>query len=340
MMPLANAEITISVGPSAEPTRATLIIDGQWPDQCAPVFQNARLLDTTLQVFAEIPSDGLCRPQPTDYRFSFTYDPIDTHRLELLLQRQPDEAYRLQEFALMDNSHRTRIHPESGWWWPQSDGLFDSGGPGTGLTLEVQGDVLTVLSQSFDNTGQPIWRMAAGQLSANQFSAPLARFEGGQEFTGPYQAPTLSDDAQTLHLEFTGPVTATAWYTQRSSNDPTAPLSMRAVSLVRYSALGSLLDRMLSGRFALIWSENGDWQTRILDIDGYQWTSENQLNLLAGDGSELGRCEADPRNTEIPPDFCVINQAGQSPAVLDQMGLEQSRGRDLRGEFIGLVRID
>ena len=336
-----HAEVILSIGPSAEPTRATLTINGSWPDQCPPVFQNARLVDHTLQVFAELPTDGICQPEPSNYRFTFTYDPVDTHRLELLLRRSPGQPYQLQEFALMGHAGWTRYQPETGWWWPQDQGLFDSGGPGTGLTLEVQGDILTVLSQSFDDAGRPSWRMAAGALRNNQFSAPLARFEGGQQFTGPYQAPVLSDDTQTLHLEFTGPVTATAWYTQRAGPEPDAPLSLRVVSLVRYSARGSLLDRMLQGQFVLIWgNENGSWRSRMLEIQGYEWMEGSQLRLLDSDGRELGRCQADPDNAEVPPDFCAINQPDQSAVVLDQMGLEQSHGRDLRGDLIRMLRID
>jgi hypothetical protein len=75
------------------------------------------------------------------------------------------------------------VVPQTGLWWNPAEG-------GRGYTIEqnaASGNVFFA-AYLYDANGQSIWYAAGpAQMSGTTFSAPLARYSGGQTLTGPYQ---------------------------------------------------------------------------------------------------------------------------------------------------------
>lgn len=93
--------------------------------------------------------------------------------------------------------------PESGWWWTQDEG-------GTGWFLEVQGSSLFIGGMYYDSRGQASWVSSAGAMaSAKAYTGRVTTCGGGQTLGGVHRAPTCSEDAPSIALSFTSPVSAT-----------------------------------------------------------------------------------------------------------------------------------
>jgi hypothetical protein len=92
--------------------------------------------------------------------------------------------------------------PQPGWWWNPKE-------PGRGFSVEVQGGNLFVASYMYDASGDPVW-YASGPalLVANAYQGNWVAYVGGQTLPGSYQAPTGTNNAGALTLQFTSRTTA------------------------------------------------------------------------------------------------------------------------------------
>lgn len=82
----------------------------------------------------------------------------------------------------------------SGWW-------YDSSAPGTGLSMELQNNILFLAWYVYDTTGQPVWYVAwAPNTSGTSYSGTLRRYTGWA-LGSPWQAPEYTS-AGTVGVTF------------------------------------------------------------------------------------------------------------------------------------------
>ncbi len=92
--------------------------------------------------------------------------------------------------------------PEDGWWWNTAES-------GRGFSIEIQNGTLFMVAYLYDDSGNPIWISAQGQLIDGRFDGNWVQFSDGQSLTGPYQPPVITDESVgTVALVFTSMRTA------------------------------------------------------------------------------------------------------------------------------------
>lgn len=332
--------VEINRRPTVAPGLRQLEMSGIWPDRCVPQLEFQRVVDGELQLFSRTPvrgtGDPACDPEPTPFRLGAELRMSQVSRLALFVAGE--SAYELHAIHLLPGTDEQALGlVESGWWWAEAGGLFDSGGPGTGMTIDHQAGKVTLLTHFYAEDGAPEWQMGAGEIRNGRLWAPLVRFRDGQTLTGSYRAPRLGDSREEVHIRFHSPITASAWLTRRSGNSLADPITARPVSLVRYAVNGPLLEEVLLGVFTLLYPDHGQ-PPRQMAISRLQWSDSGQLLLLNDEGVELGRCDADRLQPERPPVVCALEPADGVAIVLDQFGLERSAGTDLTGNPVLMIR--
>ncbi len=95
------------------------------------------------------------------------------------------------------------FQPESGWWWNESE-------RGRGFTLEVQGNKLVIGGYMYDDQGNPLWYISAGNMtSAMLYQGQWEQYANGQTLTGLYKKPDqVNGNVGSITLQFTGRATA------------------------------------------------------------------------------------------------------------------------------------
>ena len=103
------------------------------------------------------------------------------------------------------------LQPRTGWW-------FNPAKPGTGFSIEVQGDHIFIGAYMYDATGKPIWYVVDTLMeSPGVVRAPLLRFAGGQTFDGPHRTPRAPIAVGFLEIEFASAEKAWVWgYDERT----------------------------------------------------------------------------------------------------------------------------
>ncbi len=95
------------------------------------------------------------------------------------------------------------FQPESGWWWNQSES-------GRGFALEVQGNKLFIGGYMYDEQGNPVWYISAGDMTSPMlYQGQWEQYANGQTLTGLYRKPTqVNGNVGSITLQFTGRATA------------------------------------------------------------------------------------------------------------------------------------
>lgn len=117
--------------------------------------------------------------------------------------------------------------PESGLWWNPAES-------GTGYTIEVQDDFMSVTLYSGSQTGQAKWYIAAGLLDRNAyFEADLLSFYAVQPIGKPYQGePLIEPSYGRLKIVFDPNNNRRATLTW--PNGRTVPIQRQEFYFVRY----------------------------------------------------------------------------------------------------------
>lgn len=94
------------------------------------------------------------------------------------------------------------IVPAEGQWFNRSE-------PGSGLTIERQGDILAVTVYTYDEDGLPIWGQATGSYQGGEiFEAPLLAFQGGSPLESSSFSSAEVGNQRNIRLRFFGDVYA------------------------------------------------------------------------------------------------------------------------------------
>lgn len=92
---------------------------------------------------------------------------------------------------------------ENGLWWNESES-------GRGFFIDVQGTRAAIASYMYEDTGQPVWYLATGDLNGQRsgFSGEMQVFRGGQTLLGAHRAASGPTSAGPLSFEATSLSTA------------------------------------------------------------------------------------------------------------------------------------
>ena len=143
---------------------------GVWPNSCVPETVSVKTEPedkSSNLVYLQTSSEQLqCQAKPTPFilLFSLPANTSTTPELYWLHQDALDQPARLLGFKLMAlSSGQPDIRPASGWWWPEP-GEVQNSGPGTGLTVDYQNGLLTLLTENFRADGQPEWLLGTAPM--------------------------------------------------------------------------------------------------------------------------------------------------------------------------------
>jgi hypothetical protein len=329
--------------PLAGPAPPTLEFSGLWPDTCIPRLLDARLADGTLQLRTQSGSNQCLQ---SDTLFSIPVQLVPqisgANAIAWLHRRENEADYQLYGYRLHNPHTFPALEPSSGWWWPEPEGPNNSGGPGTGLTVDYQQGLLTLVSQAYDPLGNPEWQLATGTLRGEVFNAPLIRFSDGQTLTGQYRLPELSVGRDELSVQFHSALSATAWFSHRRGTNLDSPIDLRSVSMIRYMMNPPVLERLLTGRW-LVTTKRDSGNTPLVDtvrIQDIALTDSNQLNLLNARGDGIGNCELQPNRPEAAPVTCTLNGLALFGKIsISSVGFDRMDGHDESGRQILVIRM-
>jgi hypothetical protein len=97
--------------------------------------------------------------------------------------------------------------PYDGWW-------YTAGQDGTGISIEIQGNILFMAWYTYSQSGQPIWHISGGPMSSpTQFSGDFKLATGTPlNNLGSWSAPSYTPDG-TVQIAFTSATQATIGWT-------------------------------------------------------------------------------------------------------------------------------
>jgi len=311
---------------------------GAWPRNCVPRAGSIRM--TGRDVYFQLAeSEATCSGQA----------------VPLLLRSEPlglsgldgDDALRIHVlgnrsghtlgFALASlGGTRSILRPESGLWWPETGGEFESGGPGLGVQVEVQDDTLAVNLSGYDEVGRPTWWFGAVPMASRHSLLELNSLHGGSGPFDPYAAPKTVDTGGLLHIEWLGPARAVFWFTRKHPDGP--GIELRPVSMTRF-AFGTRPGESWQGEWLLLRAAaEGGSRAEVLQLAWVEGSTEG-FELASEQGHRL-QCERNPQRPDSPPTRCSLLSGGLEPVTeFSDIGLErlESSDGDVR---IRLQRLD
>lgn len=329
--------------PLVGPAPITLEFSGLWPDTCIPKLASIRLVGDTLELRTHSATAD-CRPSETLFSIPLQLLPqISGGRSIAWLHRRDNEAdYRLYGYRLHHPGDFPVIEPSSGWWWPEPGGPQDSGGPGTGLTIDYQQGLLTLLSQAYDALGNPEWQLATGALKGDIFNAPLIRFSNGQTLTGNFQLPDLTVGRDEISLQFHSALSVTAWFSHRLGNNLDSPIDLRSVSMIRYLMNPPVLDRLVLGRW-LVTARLDPGSSLVVEtvrIISIEQSGAEEVRLIGPQGQQVGNCMLERDRPEAAPKLCVLTGLEYyGDLSINAIGYDRMQGRDQNGRAVLLLRV-
>lgn len=318
-----RAEPTLSLTGADESGSPQMLVEGRWAARCLPAPANAWAKGRDVYFELRLPKNA-CGDEPKS-AFELRSGPIDLPasnrsdgrpwRLHLL----DAEGSRLLAFALQGAVSARAEPPESGLWWPEAGGEFDTSGPGFGAQIEVQGDTVALNVSGYSELGAPTWWFGAAPLARPSQAIELSALSGGAGPFGDYAAPKQVGSAGTVHIEWLGSARAVFWFTRPAADG--RGLDLRPVSMTRF-AFGT--------RPGESWA--GDWVLHRQDAEGgasvelhrFEWLDGNaeSFELLSDRGLRLACRRADGSPEQAPKACQLLPLGGGASLRFGSVGLD------------------
>ncbi len=331
----AMSSIQISSVSDASGAAIALSISGRWESTCTPLIDDLRLEGRGLTLLASYDTDKFCAKTPTGYSLSVDLAENDLsalspgiHPISLYVRAQGQREARLLGFDLVQLGPVTAITPETGLWWPEAGGTFETSGPGVGFSLEVQDGEAILMTNSYGDQGRARWLVSTGSLEGRIIRGDLTELGGGQTLFGEFREPGQAFPSGRALLEFHSSATATLWLVSDLIGED---LLVQPLSLVRFS-FGPR--SMLDGTWLLM-PETGGEAVR-LDLAEVE-SGGGTVTLLDGSGSTV-TCSRLLSKKLSPPDSCRLR--GVQDIRFHDVGLDRWRGIDADGVAYIAVRLD
>jgi hypothetical protein len=121
--------------------------------------------------------------QPSGYTIGGGVSLAFTDSSHAVMTRPDGSKINLQRFAFTSSQSPVAPEagaPQSGWWWA---GTALSG---TGYGIEIQGNSVFIVAYVYDNSGNPVWYLATGNLTTpTTYNVTWDVYVGGPQFTSP-----------------------------------------------------------------------------------------------------------------------------------------------------------
>lgn len=304
-LPAAQANPRLSLVSDAG-GRLQIEAQGEWPLACVPAPSNAWVEGRNLYFEVSEPSQA-CKDQPAQpVTLRSAALPLDAddgvYRLHLL----GADAGRTLAFALAGGDEAMSL-PESGLWWPENGGDFESSGPGFGVQIEVQGGTLAVNVSGYADGGQPTWWFGAAPLGARHLQLELSALVGGSGPFNEYAAPKQVEAGGQLHIEWLGPARAVFWFARPTEDG--RGLQLRPVSMTRFA---------YAVRPGESWA--GEWLLLTTPTEGGSRAEVHRFEYVGGDGSGFEllsdrglrlACTRAESRPDSPPESCRLADSEQ-----------------------------
>lgn len=322
----------------------TITIDAMWPDGCGPRVERIGRRDPdTIEVVLARQDDRICFSAFRDYRLQLTQADLPprlgpgVYRFEVLADWS-DGDLRLDGFRMLEiadpDAAQTRV-PEAGAWWPERGGRFDTSGPGSGVSLDVQNGVITAIVHGYDDDGRQQWLLAAGPWQGRTFRSALFHTDGGQPLFGDYRPPREVQPVAWLDLVLLSPSRAEAWISREG--DFSTGLQVQALSLTRFLFASSADERSWLGDWILVY-EDPLRAPRRFRLDRELRTGDALLAVEASQTGERLRCQIEAARPDTLPQRCELEFVDGSGLVFDAVGHERSFGGQAGGGW-QLIRL-
>ena len=327
--------------PSATGPLLLELVVAAGPGGCPPALADVSRQSRTVTVRLAVRGD-CAAGEPSTLRTQSAgvrWGAAGVHRLRIEDDGGPGGSARLREFALVAVGHgRSDTWPEAGFWWNETGGEFDSGGPGIGLQLERQGDTLSVSVLGYGEDGSPQWLIGAGPIAEGIARVPLLRLGDGAGPFGGWRPPGEAAQAGVLHLEFLSDARAVAWF-QRPLAD--GSLQLTPMSLVRFR-FDQDHGNAMEGEWLLL--ARGESEPVALSLTSAE-AGEGRMRLHGasdkGGGSDERwlDCTLDADRPNSPPPRCVLRD-GQDRLLVDftDIALDRMRGWRPDGTAVTAMR--
>lgn len=340
---LTAAPLVLSAEISTLPARLlpgqpfTVVVNDIWPNSCIPrsarVIVNAR----AIVLRANDVSAPDCEAKPTPYRFAvesslppYWDQTSDAVALQYGLNRAGSAVIaRASSLAVIGIEPKSTA--ESGIYWNDAAGAYPNGGPGVGLSLDVQGQRASVTAFYYDLGGNPVWYFGSGDIRSDELALDLHLLRGGQSLLGDYRAPTDSLKIARLQIKFSSPSRLTALLTVPQGEGRNFEVQEQIQSLVRFAVGYGPESLRLAGRWAVLTPDD----TIRLDL---QPNPDGELIDIKRDYAL--RC-GESQNREPPPERCELRDGrDRIIATFTQIGLETMRGRTPGLARVSALRLD
>jgi hypothetical protein len=217
--PARAQEVELSLRPIPDalaPGQGAFVeVEGTFPDTCTfgpegeLTFAVNIVPDDRVDAFYRTADPGPCGDALTFARAVFGPLPFEstgtTDRMEISFTlERGDGLTGFGETAVDVVDEPPVATPEAGFWWNPALS-------GHGLALDPQGRDVFGAVYSYDESGQPSWRVFQCRIEGGIVVTELLGFAGGNCLLcgEPWMAPGLLEDTLPLHLAFEGP--AGAW---------------------------------------------------------------------------------------------------------------------------------
>ncbi len=343
-------DVTLNPVPRAGMRPDEYGLRGVWPNSCVPQLVTVKSVaaENTNNIIHLLTKSeqSNCNPNPSPFLLIFQLPDNIASYPELYWLHQHDEAQnaRLLGFKLLSLSTiQADIRPASGWWWPETGELQDSG-PGTGLTVDYQNGLLTLITESFNSAGQPEWLLGTAPLKQGVSNTELIKFTNGQSLTGNYQAPLIDNSRNAIHIRFLSASRAQVWLETRAGSGLEHPINLRELTMVRYFMDPPILERLLNGSWLVVPEDSPEYasqanQFRISKTEIHEF----EATLHTVDGSNIGQCKLRPGKPDSPPHQCLIQlQSGEKTEewTFTSFSLERMRGHNKLGNRITAFKLN
>ncbi|WP_353234669.1 hypothetical protein [Diaphorobacter ruginosibacter] len=114
------------------------------------------------------------------------------------------KKFALTLAALACTSAAYAFMPQAGTWIVTSE---NNGQPGRGFGLDVQDSTLVMQMYAYQANGNPTFYLSAGQISNDQYSAPLNEYSGGRYFGSGDRNGVQTGSAGNVAIRFTSGTT-------------------------------------------------------------------------------------------------------------------------------------
>ena len=328
-------------------TAIRITVQGEWPDSCTPEIQSARIEGRDILIEAT-PKAGPCTSTPHDYTTTTQTLASDAlrlvangvYRLRFLVRPSKDEEPELHAFRLFyaGNDADPGFVPETGFWWPESGGDFDRGGPGLGAQMEVQARTLSVNVFGYASGGRASWYFGAGALTGHIARIDLSQLNGGAGPFERYRAPKQLAAVGTLHLDLISPSRATLWFARPRPRG--GGLDVQVLSMVRFR-FAQEADEAWLGRWVVLAEREDGFPTLRIDFATVQ-RGERDFTLSDASGAFHLRCETIAERPNSPPMRCELRSAsGEVMGVdFDHVALNELRGWTGAGQRIVALKLN